>query len=177
MVQTVIPIQFVFFTLSAITGSAILYGDFRKAGFHAIITFLYGCAATFIGVFIIANGTTSDREEHVPHTIHPDGEVQDGSRLSMGTIGKKCHATLQTPIPRKQKSSVGVVGIISPAQVCPSLLPVVSQALLVESNYSLRILQLESLLSHLEKGRLDTKTAISRARLAHMDVTEVYLAS
>lgn len=127
MVQTVIPIQFVFFTLSAITGSAILYGDFRKAGFHAIITFLYGCAATFIGVFIIANGTTSDREEHVPHTIRPDGEVQDGSRLSMGTIGKKCHATLQTPIPRKQKSSVGVVGIISPAQVCPSLLPVVSQ--------------------------------------------------
>lgn len=174
-----IPIQFVFFTLSAITGSAILYGDFKKAGFHAIITFLYGCAATFIGVFIIANGTTSDREEHVPHIICPDGEVQDGSRLGMGTIGKKCHTTLQTPIPRKRNSSVGVVGIISPAQVCPSLLPVVSQGFtsFIESNYSLHILQLENLLSYLEKGRLDTKTAISRARLAHMDVIEVYLAS
>lgn len=116
-----------FFTLSAITGSAILYGDFRKAGFHAIVTFLYGCAATFIGVFIIANGTTSDQEEHTPRIIHPDGELQDGSRFGMGTIGKKCDTTLQTPILRKQKSGVGVVGIISPAQVCPSLLTVVSQ--------------------------------------------------
>jgi len=174
MVQTVIPIQFVFFTLSAITGSAILYGDFRTAGFHAIVTFLYGCAATFIGVFFIANGTTSDQEEHVPHIIRPDGEVQDGSRLGMRTIG---HTTPQTPIPRRQKSGVGVVGIISPAQVCPSLLPVVSLTSSVESKYSLRILQLENLLSYLEKGRLDTKTEISRARLAHMDVIEVYLAS
>ena len=118
-------------------------------------------------------------EKNMYHIICPDGEVQDGSRLGMGTIGKKCHTTLQTPIPRKRNSSVGVVGIISPAQVCPSLLPVVSQGFtsFIESNYSLHILQLENLLSYLEKGRLDTKTAISRARLAHMDVIEVYLAS
>lgn len=118
MVQTVIPIQFVFFTFSAIAGSAILYGDFRKAGFHATVTFLYGCAATFIGVFILANGTSNDREEHVPYFVRPDREIGDGTRLDMGTIGKKCHAALETPTLRKQRSGVGVVGIISPAQVC-----------------------------------------------------------
>lgn len=32
--QIVIPSQFVLFNLSAIVGSAILYGDFRKATFH-----------------------------------------------------------------------------------------------------------------------------------------------
>ncbi|KAJ7276221.1 magnesium transporter NIPA-domain-containing protein [Mycena haematopus] len=52
--KVVIPIQFVLFTMSAIIGSAILYGDFKKATFHQLVTFLYGCAATFTGVFIIA---------------------------------------------------------------------------------------------------------------------------
>ena len=52
--QIVVPSQFVMFNLSAIVGSAILYGDFKRASFHQIVTFLYGCAATFAGVFIIA---------------------------------------------------------------------------------------------------------------------------
>ncbi|KAK7061572.1 DUF803 domain membrane protein [Favolaschia claudopus] len=52
--KVVIPIQFVLFTISAIIGSAVLYGDFKKASFHQLVTFLYGCAATFTGVFIIA---------------------------------------------------------------------------------------------------------------------------
>ena len=49
--------------------------------------------------------------------------------------------------------------------------------LFVESNYSLRTLQPENLLSYLEKGRLDTTMEISRARPARMDVIEVYLVS
>jgi hypothetical protein len=53
-VQLVIPTQFVLFNLSAIVGSAILFGDFARALFHQIVTFLYGCAATFAGVFVIA---------------------------------------------------------------------------------------------------------------------------
>ncbi|KAK7049641.1 hypothetical protein VNI00_005672 [Paramarasmius palmivorus] len=38
--KIVIPIQFVLFNLSAIIGSAILYGDFRRATFHQVVTFL-----------------------------------------------------------------------------------------------------------------------------------------
>ncbi|KIY72948.1 DUF803-domain-containing protein [Cylindrobasidium torrendii FP15055 ss-10] len=53
--KVVIPTQFVLFNLSAIVGSAILYGDFKKATFHSLVTFLYGCAATFAGVFVISS--------------------------------------------------------------------------------------------------------------------------
>lgn len=119
-----IPIQFVFFTLSAITGSAILYGDFKKAGFHEIVTFLYGCGATFAGVFILSNGGNGSGGE--PNTLQRDEAVEDGARLGMGTIGKRQRATLvlpsgmesprDTPSLRKKRSSVILVGI-SPAQV------------------------------------------------------------
>ncbi|KAG1715953.1 hypothetical protein ID866_1242 [Astraeus odoratus] len=54
--KIVIPTQFVLFTLSAVVGSAVLYGDFRRATFHQMVTFLYGCAATFAGVYVIAWG-------------------------------------------------------------------------------------------------------------------------
>ncbi|KAJ3575162.1 hypothetical protein NP233_g1274 [Leucocoprinus birnbaumii] len=124
--KTVIPVQFVFFTLSAIIGSAILYGDFRKAGFHAIVTFLYGCLATFAGVFILAHGTGNEREEPTAHAIEPSDNAENGTRLGMGTIGKRQRATLvlpsgmeptrlETPTLRRKRSGVGVVGI-SPAQ-------------------------------------------------------------
>jgi len=123
--KAVIPIQFVFFTLSAITGSAILYGDFKKAGFHEMITFLYGCAATFAGVFILANGGSDNGEELANRTLQPDEAVEDGTRLGMGTIGKRQRATLvlpsgmesprDTPTLRRKRSSVSLVGI-SPAQ-------------------------------------------------------------
>ncbi|KAJ7781404.1 DUF803-domain-containing protein [Mycena metata] len=43
--KIVIPIQFVLFTMSVIIGSAILYGDFKKASFHQLVTFLYGSSS------------------------------------------------------------------------------------------------------------------------------------
>ncbi|KAH6915233.1 magnesium transporter NIPA-domain-containing protein [Coprinopsis sp. MPI-PUGE-AT-0042] len=100
--KTVIPIQFVLFTLSAIIGSAILYGDFKTAKFHQVVTFLYGCAATFAGVFVIAwapNEQTSDgatdgglAEETNSVTSSPDQ-----ARLGQGTIGRRRRATLVLP--------------------------------------------------------------------------------
>ncbi|CAK5275736.1 unnamed protein product [Mycena citricolor] len=69
--KVVIPIQFVFFTISAIVGSAVLYGDFKKASFHQLVTFLYGCAATFAGVFIIAWDHQSNTEAEA------DGSASD----------------------------------------------------------------------------------------------------
>ena len=130
-----IPIQFVLFTLSAIIGSAILYGDFRKAKFHQIVTFLYGCAATFAGVFIIAwnpkdtlNARPGDEIGEVENGSTPDRTNQaitDGAQLGLGTIGRRNHATLvlpsgvtprDTPAIRHKRSTVGMMGI-SPAQV------------------------------------------------------------
>lgn len=51
--KIVIPTQFVFFNLAAIVGSAILYRDFEHVDFHTFLTFVYGCATTFLGVFIL----------------------------------------------------------------------------------------------------------------------------
>lgn len=51
--REVIPTQFVFFTISAIVGSAILYRDFENMDAHRLINFLFGCLTTFGGVFVL----------------------------------------------------------------------------------------------------------------------------
>ncbi|KDQ29156.1 hypothetical protein PLEOSDRAFT_1103189 [Pleurotus ostreatus PC15] len=100
--KTVIPIQFVFFTLSAIIGSAILYGDFKTARFHQIVTFIYGCAATFLGVFIIAwapeNNSPEDEEEEpdVADTTPLASPRGDTSRLQ-GSVSRRRRAALVQP--------------------------------------------------------------------------------
>ncbi|KAF9557247.1 DUF803-domain-containing protein [Agrocybe pediades] len=132
--KVVIPIQFVLFTLSAIIGSAILYGDFRKAKFHQIVTFLYGCAATFAGVFIIAwdpkdtIDTAQDDEigrGELDSTSNTSQQaISEGAHLGMGILGRRNRATLvlpsgltprDTPAVRRKRSTVGMMGI-SPAQ-------------------------------------------------------------
>ncbi|KAF8314714.1 DUF803-domain-containing protein [Clavulina sp. PMI_390] len=57
--KVVIPTQFVLFNLSAIVGSAVLYRDFDKLPFERMVIFLYGCAATFLGVFVLARPATN----------------------------------------------------------------------------------------------------------------------
>lgn len=51
--REVIPTQFVFFTISAIVGSAVLYRDFENVEPHRFINFIFGCLTTFGGVFIL----------------------------------------------------------------------------------------------------------------------------
>ncbi|TEB35526.1 DUF803-domain-containing protein [Coprinellus micaceus] len=125
--KIVIPVQFVFFTLSAIIGSAILYGDFKKAQFQQIVMFLYGCAATFVGVFVIAWAPTpsvddDDESEDVSGASEPGSP--DQTRLGPGTIGRRRRATLvlpsgvnnvrETPSVRRKHGAVSMG--LSPAQ-------------------------------------------------------------
>ncbi|KAF9008899.1 magnesium transporter NIPA-domain-containing protein [Cyathus striatus] len=128
--KVVIPIQFVLFTLSAIVGSAILYGDFKKAKFHQVVTFLYGCAATFAGVFIIAwapHGSQQLEEVEPLDAARAPGNTE-GRQLGLGSIGRRRHATLvlpsgmtgatevrDTPSLRRKRSTLSLIGI-SPAQ-------------------------------------------------------------
>lgn len=130
-----IPIQFVFFTLSAIIGSAILYGDFRTAKFHEIVTFLYGCAATFAGVFIIAwspkeppiTPPHDDEDERNVAAIEENEVDREGLHLGSGSVGRRrrpalvlsngVRASSRDPLPLRHKpSSLATMGI-SPAQV------------------------------------------------------------
>ncbi|TCD66821.1 hypothetical protein EIP91_000899 [Steccherinum ochraceum] len=75
--KVVVPTQFVFFNLSAIVGSAILYGDFKRATFHQFVTFLYGCGATFLGVFIITWTQRAPDEEDEGEDDEDEGDVTD----------------------------------------------------------------------------------------------------
>ncbi|KAF9469043.1 magnesium transporter NIPA-domain-containing protein [Collybia nuda] len=126
--KVVIPVQFVLFTLSAIIGSAILYGDFKTAKFHQIVTFLYGCAATFLGVFIIAWAPNTPNQEETEHETPEETAIINGrlpltneeARPGLGSLGRRRRATLiipssvHSPILRQQ-SAVSLIGL-SPAQ-------------------------------------------------------------
>lgn len=108
-----VPTQFVLFTLSAIIGSAILYGDFEKATFHQTVAFLYGVATTFVGVFVIAwapNNAENDEESlngtDAPRIVSPEsiGRRRGGALTSNG--GRDIPST----------SSLNIIGL-SPAKV------------------------------------------------------------
>ncbi|PIL36871.1 transporter [Ganoderma sinense ZZ0214-1] len=85
--KIVVPTQFVTFNLSAIVGSAILYGDFKKATFHQLLTFLYGCGATFLGVFIISwSPRGSPQPEYDEEEGDPEEEDDDTDPMSAETV-------------------------------------------------------------------------------------------
>ncbi|KAL6298111.1 magnesium transporter NIPA-domain-containing protein [Sparassis latifolia] len=130
--KVVVPTQFVMFTLSAIVGSAILYGDFKKATFHELVTFFYGCCATFAGVFIITWAPTpiveestepslsqDDEEARSDYLDPPDGDNPALRIVRAGSLGRrnpvKLHADQITPILRNRQSFVSLYGL-SPAQ-------------------------------------------------------------
>ena len=109
--QIVIPAQFVLFNLSAIVGSAILYGDFRHTTFHQFVTFLYGCAATFAGVFIIASGSAQSSS---PRDAE-DGRADDAEPVADVYVGAPGSAPRKINVIRPRESVVSLVGL-SPAQ-------------------------------------------------------------
>ncbi|KAI9467255.1 DUF803-domain-containing protein [Lactarius psammicola] len=118
--KVVIPTQFVLFNLSAILGSAILYGDFRTAKFHQFVTFLYGCAATFAGVWVIAWEPTSN--EPATGSNDAEGAFSNAEGEGHGLLVVDGTPTVgvgrrpgSVPTLRTRRSTVSIVGI-SPAQ-------------------------------------------------------------
>lgn len=61
----VIPTQFVLFTLSVITGSAVLYRDFESITADRAVKFVGGCLLTFLGVYFITSGRVRADNESV----------------------------------------------------------------------------------------------------------------
>ena len=121
--KVVIPAQFVFFNISAIVGSAVLYGDFRQASLHQMLTFLYGCGATFAGVFMLtwrsAKERRKDREEA---TRVSQAHEEEQRRAAIGTaygarsrpqlVASQSTPVRPTPLVRAKTSSL----TLSPAQ-------------------------------------------------------------
>ncbi|KAH8830699.1 DUF803-domain-containing protein [Flagelloscypha sp. PMI_526] len=133
--KVVIPIQFVLFNLSAIVGSSILYGDFEHAQFHQIVTFLYGCAATFAGVFVItwsssssqaadskvpnggASSPLSDMSQDTQNGISSLAQRRERSALVLPPVSAVgSDGTRSTPVLRTKQSAMSVRALSSPAQ-------------------------------------------------------------
>ncbi|KAG2158827.1 magnesium transporter NIPA-domain-containing protein [Suillus bovinus] len=130
--KIVIPTQFVLFTLSAVIGSAVLYKDFERATFHQMVTFTYGCGATFAGVFIIAWANENNREGVGQPTnevsrqpgdtgeqIAPSGSVRG---VPVGSLNARSRPALiiprsarETPVLRNKQSTMSLAGY-SPAR-------------------------------------------------------------
>ncbi|KAG9317616.1 magnesium transporter NIPA-domain-containing protein [Chiua virens] len=109
--KTVIPTQFVFFTLSAVVGSAVLYGDFRRASFHEM----------FAGVFVIASGPggKANESEHGEERHDAGGRREAASRMDgVGSLGAQSQSTQgmprvsarDIPVLRHKQSTVSLVG-------------------------------------------------------------------
>ena len=120
--KVVIPAQFVFFNISAIVGSAVLYGDFRQASLHQMLTFLYGCGATFAGVFMLTWRSAKERqkEQEASQRASRDEEQEHRERLlGAGASRTRSQLTVGTstparpmPLVRAKTSSL----TLSPAQ-------------------------------------------------------------
>lgn len=119
------------FTLSAVIGSAVLYKDFERATFHEMVTFTYGCGATFAGVFIIAwaNGNnhevTQAADDDSVQTrgegeqIAPRGSVQGAPVGSLNARSRPAlvipNAAHELPVLRNKQSTLSLAGY-SPAR-------------------------------------------------------------
>nr|XP_018260091.1 uncharacterized protein I303_07008 [Kwoniella dejecticola CBS 10117]OBR82249.1 hypothetical protein I303_07008 [Kwoniella dejecticola CBS 10117] len=53
--KEVIPTQFVFFSMAAIIGSAVLYEEFKDVPFSSFVNFAFGIATTFLGVHLLTS--------------------------------------------------------------------------------------------------------------------------
>ncbi|XP_036794037.1 NIPA-like protein 2 isoform X4 [Oncorhynchus mykiss] len=79
----VVPINFVFFTASAITAGIVFYQEFQGLALLNILMFLFGCLLSFIGVFLIARDRPKIKTENITF-------------IAMGKIpGRKCKDKVQ----------------------------------------------------------------------------------
>ncbi|CAM5108617.1 unnamed protein product [Natator depressus] len=89
----VVPINFVFFTASAIIAGVIFYQEFQGAALLSVFMFLFGCLLSFLGVFVI---TRNREEEHLQVPYIDCGQIPgkkiidkiqlDSNSLSYGTL-------------------------------------------------------------------------------------------
>ncbi|RLW13230.1 hypothetical protein DV515_00000430 [Chloebia gouldiae] len=84
----VVPINFVFFTTSAIISGVIFYREFQSAALLSMFMFLLGCLLSFLGVIIIAR---NKKEEHLQIPFIDCGHIP-GQKLT-GKIQPDSHCS------------------------------------------------------------------------------------
>lgn len=103
---TVIPTQFVLFTISAIVGSAVIYKDFDQVDPALLVSFILSCVTEFFGVYLITTnrriisldsddaGESIDDDKSINST-HEEGEINERSPLLLGEHHLKNDSLLQ----------------------------------------------------------------------------------
>lgn len=79
----VIPVHFVFFTISVITGSAVTFRDFENSTRDELARFGVGCVLTFIGVWLITSTPADDCEPQ--ENQETEEEANDELERGIGT--------------------------------------------------------------------------------------------
>ncbi|XP_040289790.1 NIPA-like protein 2, partial [Bufo bufo] len=84
----VVPINYVFFTTSAILAGIIFYQEFRDASLLNIFMFLFGCLLSFLGVFLIARNQKkhTSQEPYINCGEIPGKETMDKIQPNSNSI-------------------------------------------------------------------------------------------
>nr|XP_032629436.1 NIPA-like protein 2 isoform X2 [Chelonoidis abingdonii] len=89
----IVPINFVFFTTSAIIAGVIFYQEFQGAALLSVFMFLFGCLLSFLGVFVITRNQEEEHLQvpyidcgHIPGKNKIDKIQPDSNSLSYGTL-------------------------------------------------------------------------------------------
>ncbi|KAF5915186.1 hypothetical protein HPG69_011649 [Diceros bicornis minor] len=106
---TVVPINHIFFTTSAIIAGIIFYQEFLGAAFLTIFIYLFGCFLSFLGVFLV---TRNREKEHLPQSYIDFGNIPgkqmldkiqpDSNGLSYGTLPDGSDSTKSQSAEKKE---------------------------------------------------------------------------
>ncbi|KAM3872659.1 NIPA-like protein 2 [Diretmus argenteus] len=102
----VVPINFVFFTASAILAGIVFYQEFEGLALLNILMFLLGCLLSFLGVFLIARNRPKIKQQDrtfiamgkIPGGRHTDKVQPEAKSLTYGSLAAKlmCNRAGQT---------------------------------------------------------------------------------
>ncbi|XP_071758494.1 NIPA-like protein 2 [Centroberyx gerrardi] len=102
----VVPINFVFFTASAIVAGIVFYQEFEGLALLNIFMFLFGCLLSFLGVFLIARNRPKIKHQDrtfiamdkIPGRRHTDKVQPEAKTLTYGSLAAKlmCNRAGQT---------------------------------------------------------------------------------
>ncbi|XP_029958081.1 NIPA-like protein 2 [Salarias fasciatus] len=102
----VVPINFVFFTASAILAGIVFYQEFEGLALLNIFMFLFGCLLSFLGVFLITRNRPKIKQQdrnfiamsRIPGTRHTDTVQPEAKTPTYGSLAAKlmCNRADQT---------------------------------------------------------------------------------
>ncbi|XP_034384870.1 NIPA-like protein 2 [Cyclopterus lumpus] len=101
----VVPINFVFFTASAIVAGIVFYQEFEGLALLNIFMFLFGCLLSFLGVFMIARNKPKIKQDpdfiamdKIPRKSHTDKVQPEAKTQTYGSLAAKlmCNSASRT---------------------------------------------------------------------------------